>query len=36
MRSAVANLNLSQEQQTQIDEIMQVAKEQKKAIYRSN
>ncbi|BAY85228.1 hypothetical protein NIES267_47270 [Calothrix parasitica NIES-267] len=36
MRSAVANLNLSPEQQTQIDEIMQVAKEQKKAIYRSN
>ncbi|MEO1429469.1 MAG: hypothetical protein AAFV71_10465 [Cyanobacteria bacterium J06633_8] len=36
MRSAVANLNLSQEQETQIDEIMQVAKEQKKAIYRSN
>ncbi|AFY53568.1 hypothetical protein Riv7116_0993 [Rivularia sp. PCC 7116] len=36
MRSVVANLNLSQEQQTQIDEIMQVAKEQKKAIYRSN
>jgi len=36
MRSALANLNLSQEQQTQIDEIMQVAKEQKKAIYRSN
>ncbi|MBV6622882.1 MAG: hypothetical protein KI793_08015 [Rivularia sp. (in: Bacteria)] len=36
MRSAVANLNLSQEQQTQIDEIMQVAKEQKRAIYRSN
>ena len=36
MRSAVANLNLSQEQQTQINEIMKVSKEQKKAIYRSN
>ncbi|MGB3639785.1 MAG: hypothetical protein WBA39_19745 [Rivularia sp. (in: cyanobacteria)] len=36
MRSAVASLNLSQEQQTQINEIMQVSKEQKRAIYRSN
>ncbi|MDY6900677.1 MAG: hypothetical protein SWZ49_21755 [Cyanobacteriota bacterium] len=36
MRSAVASLNLSQDQQTQINEIMQVAKEQKKAIYRNN
>ncbi len=36
MRSAVANLNLSQEQQTQVEEIMQIAKEQKRAIYRSN
>ncbi len=36
MRSAVANLNLSQEQQTQINEIMKVSKEQKTAIYRSN
>ena len=36
MRSAVANLNLSQEQQTQINEIMKVSKEQKRAIYRSN
>lgn len=36
MRSAVASLNLSQEQQTQISEIMQVTKEQKRAIYRSN
>ncbi|MEM6754583.1 MAG: hypothetical protein AAF630_16625 [Cyanobacteria bacterium P01_C01_bin.38] len=36
MRSAVASLNLSQEQQTQINEIMTVSKEQKRAIYRSN
>jgi ribonuclease HII len=36
MRSAVASLNLSQEQQTQINEIMEVSKEQKRAIYRSN
>lgn len=36
MRSAVANLNLSDEQQTQVNEIMEVAKEQKKAIYSSS
>ncbi|MEA5597514.1 hypothetical protein [Rivularia sp. UHCC 0363] len=36
MRSAVANLNLSPEQQTQINEIMKVSKEQKRAIYGSN
>ncbi|MGB6299654.1 MAG: hypothetical protein WBF90_26240 [Rivularia sp. (in: cyanobacteria)] len=36
MRSAVASLNLSQEQQTQINEIMEVSKEQKRAIYGSN
>ncbi len=36
MRSAVDNLNLSQEQQTQVNEIMQAAKEQKRGIYRSN
>lgn len=36
MRSAVASLNLSEEQQTQVNEIMKVSKEQKRAIYRSN
>ena len=36
MRSALANLNLSQQQQNEINEIMQVAKEEKRAIYSSN
>ena len=36
MSSAVASLNLSEEQQSQVNEIMKLAKEQKRAIYRSN
>ena len=33
MKTAVRNLNLSSEQQSQLDEIMESAKQQKRAIY---